>query len=106
MPATPDDPSSTLEPKLRAFAEALDEGERALFAAMLLVVASADQDVEGFAFGSSLGGLGGGGVSQGADLTMVQIQSLVSQRQQAVTLATQMMQSMGDTDSAVIKNLH
>jgi hypothetical protein len=49
--------------------------------------------------------VGGGGVSQGSDLAMIQIQSLMSQRQQVVTMVTNMMQSLGDTSKNVANNI-
>ena len=49
--------------------------------------------------------MGSGGVSQGCDLAMVQIQSLVSGRQQAVSLATNMMQSFSDTSKNIARNI-
>jgi hypothetical protein len=47
---------------------------------------------------------GHGGVGQGADLSMVQIQSLASQRQTAIQTTTQMMNGLGCT-KCIAKNI-
>jgi hypothetical protein len=46
-----------------------------------------------------------GGVSQGADLAMINIQSLVSKRQEAMQLTTQMMGTMDGTSRTVAANV-
>jgi hypothetical protein len=48
---------------------------------------------------------GGGAVSNGTEMSMLQIQSLMSQRQQAVTLASNMLGSMNDSQKSVIDNI-
>jgi hypothetical protein len=46
-----------------------------------------------------------GGVSQGADLAMINIQSLVSQRQEAMQLTAQMMGAMEGTSRTIAANV-
>ena len=48
---------------------------------------------------------GGGALSNDAEMSMVQIQSLMSQRQQAVTMASNMLGSMNDSQKSVINNI-
>jgi hypothetical protein len=45
------------------------------------------------------------GVSKGAELEMINLQSMVSQRQMAVQMATQMISKLNETQSAIAQNI-
>jgi hypothetical protein len=49
---------------------------------------------------------GASAASQGMDLEMVNIQSMISQRQQAMQLGTQMLATFNDTIAKVLGNIH
>lgn len=51
------------------------------------------------------GGVSQGGVSQGADLQMTQIQSLVSQRQAAVQMTSQMLNGANGCPKCITQNI-
>lgn len=95
-----------LEQRLVGLFEASTPEEQGILLTMFALAAAGDEaaEVEGFMGPRSRPGAGSA-ISQGADLEMIQIQSLFSQRQQAMQLCNQMMQSQNDDMNSILKNV-
>lgn len=94
---------------MRAAREALPEAQRATFDAIVKdyehTAADGYLDAnECKAFAERLGALSKD-ISSSAELDMIQLQSLMSQRQMAVQLCTNLMQSLNDTTKAIAQKI-
>ncbi len=94
-------PGATLERKLTELSGGLTDDERSIFLAILAIAATADEpEVTGLTMRRSPSAIG-----QGAELSMVELQSLVSRRAAAIQLASSMMMSMNDSTQSIVKNI-
>lgn len=101
--------SDALPDRLARFYAEASADEQATLLALFELAATADaepagDDVEGFTWRRPPR-LGGPPSGPGAELGMINLQSLVSQRQEATQLASAMLDAMNDSTSSVIKNL-
>ena len=101
------DPSTSLERKLRDFGSSLPPEEKDLFYGILLIAATADDpEVEGFAVKSS-GPVGRSavGFGGGSEVSMIELQSLISTRQTAIQMTTSLMASMNESGHGIVGNI-
>lgn len=92
------DPSTSLERKLRDFGATLQPEEKEIFNEMLLMVTTAeDPEVSGFAVGRH-------GPS-GAETSMIDLQSVMSQRQLAFQMSTSLLAATNESSKSIIGNI-
>jgi hypothetical protein len=99
--------AASLEQKLAGFEASLDDDERAIFRTILVLAVTDDADVEGFGAQPHMrpgAGAVAGALNSGTELDMITLQTLMSQRQTAVTTCTALLQAQQQTSQAVAKN--
>lgn len=64
-----------------------------------------DAELDGVSGGLRGFGTPGGGLQSNAELAMISLQSLMSQRQTAITLASNMLASINGTTRSIIDNI-
>jgi hypothetical protein len=94
-------PADSLEHKLTELGAGLTDEERSVFVAILAIAATADDpEVAGLAMRRPRGA-----ITRDAELSMLDLQSFVSQRALAIQLTSNMMMSMNDSTNSIVKNI-